>query len=66
MLRIGLDQMNVVMLAAVFPPFFNPGLDSWKAENSDVFLGWDGDVIFVDQNEQEVTAFGAPGRTAPC
>ncbi|KAL7980882.1 hypothetical protein Chor_002036 [Crotalus horridus] len=43
---------------------FRQGLDSWKAEHSegqDVFLRWDGEVIFVDQNEQEVTGFKAPG-----
>ncbi|XP_039201102.1 laminin subunit gamma-3 isoform X1 [Crotalus tigris] len=44
---------------------FRQGLDSWKAEHSDgqdVFLRWDGDVIFVDQNEQEVTGFKAPEK----
>ncbi|XP_070614585.1 laminin subunit gamma-3 isoform X2 [Erythrolamprus reginae] len=35
---------------------FTQGSDGWKAENSDgreILLHWDGDVVFVDQHEQE-------------
>ncbi|XP_060539933.1 laminin subunit gamma-3 isoform X1 [Pantherophis guttatus] len=44
---------------------FRQGIDGWKAENSDgreILLRWDGDVIFVDQNEREVTGFKAPEK----
>uniref|UniRef100_A0A8C6YDU2 Laminin subunit gamma-3 n=1 Tax=Naja naja TaxID=35670 RepID=A0A8C6YDU2_NAJNA len=39
---------------------FRQGFEGWKAENSEgreILLRWDGDVIFVDQNEQEITGF---------
>ncbi|XP_058015635.1 laminin subunit gamma-3 isoform X2 [Ahaetulla prasina] len=44
---------------------FRQGFDGWAAGNSDggeILLHWDGDVIFVDQNEQEVTGFKAPEK----
>ncbi|XP_026541517.1 laminin subunit gamma-3 [Notechis scutatus] len=44
---------------------FRQGFEDWKAENSEgreILLRWDGDVIFVDQNEQEVTGFKAPEK----